>query len=155
MLALELVNSSGAVKGRLLELVPADDEASVSGRVTSVHRLLSQGLRIFLGPMTSTQVLSVFPFIDQFDAVCLSPTASSHVLDGRADALFCMAPSDAVQVEALAKRILLGRHAHTVVVLWDADNEAFAKAYTESTRFDPPCRAHWCPAAGAYPTYGP
>lgn len=132
MLAAEFVNASGGVKGRPLELVLADDEGTISGAVTSVHRLLSQGVRIFLGPMTSTQVLAVLPSVDQFEAVCLSPTASSQVLDDRADALFRMAPSDAVQVDALAKRILLDRRARTVVVLWDADNEAFAKAYAES-----------------------
>ncbi|WP_445894366.1 ABC transporter substrate-binding protein [Desulfosoma sp.] len=131
MLVAEFVNASGGVKGRPLELVLADDEGTVSGAVASVHQLLSQGDRIFLGPMTSTQVLAVLPSVDQFDAVCLSPTASSQVLDNRADALFRMAPSDAVQVEALAERILLDRHARTVVVLWDADNEAFAKAYAE------------------------
>ncbi|ROR01613.1 branched-chain amino acid transport system substrate-binding protein [Desulfosoma caldarium] len=131
MLAVEAVNASGGVQGRSLELILANDQGTVSGALASVQRLLSQGLRVFLGPMTSTQVLAVLPTLEQANAVCLSPTASSQVLDDRADALFRMAPSDAVQVEALAKHILLNRHARTVVIVWDADNEAFARAYAE------------------------
>lgn len=131
MLAVEAVNASGGVQGRPLEIVLANDEGTVSGALAAVRRLLSQGLRIFVGPMTSTQVLAVLPAVEQANAVCVSPTASSQALDHRADALFRMAPSDAEQVEALAKHILLGRHARTVIIVWDADNEAFARAYAE------------------------
>ncbi|MEJ5348499.1 MAG: ABC transporter substrate-binding protein [Desulfosoma sp.] len=133
VLAVEAVNASGGVNGHPFELLIEDDESTVPGALAAVERLLSQGVRLVLGPMTTTQVSAVLPAVDQADGVCLSPTASSQTLDARKDALFRMAPSDRFQVELLAKRMLLDRRLRTLVIVWDADNEAYTRSYAEAS----------------------
>ncbi len=133
VLAVEAINVSGGVNGQPFELLIEDDESTVPGALAAVERLLSQGVRLVLGPMTSTQVSAVLPAVDQAGGVCLSPTASSQTLDDRKDALFRIAPSVRFQVEVLAKRMLLDRRVRTLIIVWDADNEAYSRSYAEAS----------------------
>lgn len=132
LLGAETVNAQGGVHGRSVELIPLNDRGTVDGALEAVQNLIRRDVRIIVGPMTSTQTKAILPIVEQTGGVCISPTASSHTLDGVQDALFRLSPSDRFQVDVLAKRMVLDRHIRSLVILWDEDNETFAKAHAEA-----------------------
>lgn len=84
-LAVEKVNQSGGVKGAPLELLIRDDAQDPQVAVKHVEELLKNGVRIIVGPMTSSIAAAVNPVVNKSDAVLVSPTVTSTDFTGKDD----------------------------------------------------------------------
>ena len=102
--AIEQVNQAGGVLGRSVEFEIVDEGAG-----TGADELLADGVDAIIGPASSRVALAQLGVMVQPDTgvVMCSPTATALLLDGFPDNgfFFRTAPSDSLQMEAIARRV--------------------------------------------------
>lgn len=84
-LAIEKANLSGGVQGAPLELLVKDDTQNPQVAVNQVEELLKSGVRIIIGPLTSSIAAAVIPVVNKSSAVLISPTVTSTDFTGMDD----------------------------------------------------------------------
>lgn len=84
-LAIEKTNQAGGIKGAPLELLVRDDAQDPQVAVKQVEELLKSGVRIIIGPMTSSVAAAVTPVVNKSGAVLISPTVTSTDFSGKDD----------------------------------------------------------------------
>lgn len=106
--ALDEINASGGVAGRMLELISRDDEQSADKARQSLLELYASGVELVIGPMTSSVAAAVMPLVQQRGIPMISPLAGANDFSGKDDAFFRVVSDSAAagrqQGEALAAR---------------------------------------------------
>lgn len=88
MLAIELRNKAGGVKGRSVELLTEDDQQNADTARKAVAALINHKVEAIIGPMTSTMATVVVPLVNQAELVMVSPTVTTNELSGLDDYFF-------------------------------------------------------------------
>jgi branched-chain amino acid transport system substrate-binding protein len=72
-----------------------------------IKSLASDGYRLFIGPMTSTELASIKPFADSMGLLVVSSTSTSKSLIIPNDAIFRYCPGEQIVINALSNTIYL------------------------------------------------
>ena len=132
-LAVEMINDSGGINGRLLKLIAADDGNNPQKALEANKKLIGQGAVAIIGHMTSSQTMSVMPFISQNNVVLMSPTTSTPELTGKVDSFFRVVLENGVSGHELADYGRSSMDIETVVTISESDNRSYT--FTMSSIF--------------------
>lgn len=106
-LAVDEVNKSGGVDGRIIEVIYEDGKCTGKDAVNAVQKLVNvDKIKIIIGGVCSGEALAILPITEPANVLVLSPAASSPDLTGAGDLFFRNSPSDSDGGKALAKLII-------------------------------------------------
>lgn len=127
-LAVEEINAAGGVNGHPLELVAEDDQDTPEGAKQADAQLLDKGVVAIIGHMTSSQTLAVMPDMQAWNAVLVSPTTATPLLEGKPDNFFRLISANtqwAMDLAQYAKSEGLGR----AFLVGDTDNVGYTDTF--------------------------
>ena len=87
-LAVESINASGGIGGRMLSLVIRDDGSNPDAAALAVESLAKERVAAVVGPMGNSMAKAALPVAAKNGLVLVSPTSSSNELSGRDDNFF-------------------------------------------------------------------
>jgi branched-chain amino acid transport system substrate-binding protein len=90
--------------GSKIELVVEDTATDPDTALQKIQDMYAQGIRYFIGPITSAALEKVVPFVDANGIVLLSPSSTSTALSKK-DTIFRFTMNDQKQAKALAALI--------------------------------------------------
>jgi branched-chain amino acid transport system substrate-binding protein len=136
--AVEVVNASGGVMERPVEVVERDEGLDTASSLAAVNTLLSEDrVDVIIGPASSRVALGVLGQIVNQGVLACSPVASAIALSSFPDqSLFIRTmPSDALQAEAIARLVdQTGRNRVGVLHPDDVFGRNFADAAVRALR---------------------
>ena len=103
-LALEEINMSGGLDGRIIYLHSIDDRSEPEVAVEQLAKLIrDDGITAAIGGISSEIALELAPVAERGEVVLLSPTASSSKLSDAGSFFFRIHSSDEVEAQYMAK----------------------------------------------------
>lgn len=126
LLAVEECNLEGGVRGRRVELLEADDEASEATAVKALHRLNADGVDGVVGPMISLTAIPVATEATSLGLAVMGPTISTNALTGKRDQFLRVYTPSADTSRTLA-RLMRTRGARSALVIYDLTNRAHSE----------------------------
>ena len=108
-------NTSSRVK-----LMVADSKSSPEDSLAAIKKLYSSGVRMIVGPATSTAVSAVLDFANENNITLLSYASTSPKLSIAGDNLFRLVPDDKSQGKVIAKK-MIDDGIKVIVPFWRAD----------------------------------
>jgi branched-chain amino acid transport system substrate-binding protein len=130
-LAVEELNAQGGVNGVPIEFVVADDEQNENTARQRLTEMAEAGVKVVVGPMTSSMAVALAPLAEQRGVVLISPTATTHELTGRRDHFFRVVP-DAPTGARQQADYLLSLGARRLVTVADLKNRAFTQSWARA-----------------------
>ena len=97
----------------------ADTASDPATALVQVKSLAAKGIQIFIGPISSEEVLAVKPFADQNNLIIISPTATAPSL-AVDDSIFRISPDDTKQSLALAT-LIAKRNVNAIIPIVRSD----------------------------------
>lgn len=138
VLAVEHLNASGGVDGRLLELVAFDDRQQPAELDALVPSVVRAGLLAMVGPMTSSVAARWIPLANQHGIVTVSPTVTSSDFAGRDDHFFRVCSTTQEYARLSANHQVQTRGWRRFALLLDDANAAYSRSwarhFTEQVR---------------------
>lgn len=126
LLAVEVINERGGIKGRTLELLVRDNKYNTATALSNIDELINQGVVAIIGPGTSTMALNLLPTINQKKITLIAPTPTSTVLAGLDDYLIRMRPTNMDEAKAIADFIRGKLKSKRIVILYDPLNPTYS-----------------------------
>ncbi|MEQ9347446.1 MAG: ABC transporter substrate-binding protein [Thalassospira sp.] len=127
-LAAQQTNDEGGIDGRMVEIIPRDDEKSPETAQNHVREFKELGVDAIVGPIISSIGMAMLPVINDLGIVTISPTVSAAEFAGFRDYLFRMNTTTRQNARAYAKRNIDLDHG-TVSIALDGENEAFTDSW--------------------------
>ncbi|MBX2831494.1 MAG: ABC transporter substrate-binding protein [Rhodospirillales bacterium] len=127
-LAANQVNSDGGIDGRMIEIIPRDDEKSPEIAQKHVREFSQIGVDAIVGPIISSIGMAMLPVINELGIVTVSPTVSAAEFAGFRDYLFRMNTTTRQNARAYARRNIDRNH-RTISIALDGQNEAFTDSW--------------------------
>ncbi|HNO77166.1 MAG TPA: penicillin-binding protein activator [Phycisphaerae bacterium] len=104
VLAVDEMNAQQGWAGAPIRLVVEDTKGTSRDCVSAFEKLTSQDkIGVVLGPMSSSEVLSVAPLAEQRQVLLFTPSASSPAISDAGDYVFRNVPSDVFEGGAMAE----------------------------------------------------
>lgn len=128
MLAIELRNKAGGVKGRPIELLTEDDQQNADAARKAVASLIDHKVEAIIGPMTSTMATVVVPLVNRAQLVMVSPTVTTNDLSGLDDYFFRVVSPTREFARKSAEHHFQRTGMRRIAAIYDLRN----KSYTES-----------------------
>ena len=139
-LALEEINAAGGVLGNPLILIYRDDESSPAAGVAVAEDLIqNEGVRLIIGPVSSSVTKVVAEVAQKNSVVLLSPSASAPVLSTAGDYIFRNYPSDIIEGTAMAEFAKANGVRKVVIFAMEEEfgrglNEVFRRRFESKSR---------------------
>lgn len=130
-LAVEEINAQGGLRGRLIELLPRDDEQDAEVARQRFGELLDAGIACLIGPMTSQMAAAILPMAEQRAVPVISPLAGANDLSGRQDVFFRVV-SDAATSARQQGRALYRRGLRRLLPVNDVGNAIFTRGWNSA-----------------------
>lgn len=92
--AVAQINKDGGVMGRKLELVIRDDKANPAAAVAATRELLASGVNLYIGTISSANLLAMAPVMQQENAVLVTSGAGTEKLNHEAYSPNVFRPGD-------------------------------------------------------------
>lgn len=102
LLAVEIINEKGGVKGRPIELIVKDNKFNIDTATKNIEELLKEGVVAIIGPAPSSSAVNLLPIVNQKKITLIAPTPTSTILAGRDDYLIRMRPTNRDEAKAIA-----------------------------------------------------
>lgn len=103
-LAVEELNAKGGIEGKQIRVIYEDSQIDPKLAVSAIQKLITvDKVPVIIGPMGSSEVLSVAPIAERDHVVVLSPTASTPEITNAGDYIFRNTPSDNYEGSETAK----------------------------------------------------
>lgn len=117
-LAIEDINSFAEAAGSKFrfQLVVEDTGTDPQTARSRIEALAAQGVKLFLGPMSSGEVSQVKPFADANKLVVVSQSSTAPALSIPGDFVFRVVPPDTYQGRALAKVVWSSGFTKAIVI---------------------------------------
>lgn len=116
---------------KMLKLIYEDSEGDPRKAVSAVQKLISaNNVNIIIGPLSSTEVLSVAPIVEKAGVLLLTPTAPHTDITNAGDYIFRIYPSDERRSIMLADFTYKELGARRVGIVYRADE--FGSAVSSS-----------------------
>lgn len=136
LLAIEKINASGGIKGRMLELVVRDDRNDPVTVKAVDNELIKSGVAAIIGHMTSSAAETALPIINKARIVMLSPTVSSTDFNGIDDYFLRINPANQGVARKLSELIATGTPIRRVAAICDLSNRSNTESYLTGFRTD-------------------
>lgn len=116
-LAIEKINAidSNSIKFKVLF---EDSKGESKTAVSSYYKLINEGIKILIGPISSSEVLSIAPIAEKDKIILLSPGASSPKITDAGDYIFRNVPSDLYEASLMADFVVDSLKLNRVAVLY-------------------------------------
>lgn len=115
------------VESQGFRLVSCDSRGSPADAARCIRSLSDSGVRVVIGPMISGVVDSAICAATSAGLLLVSPTVSSHPLQGVDDVFLRVIGSNLVQADTLASLLMQNKIRHPMV-LWERKNSAYTQA---------------------------
>lgn len=153
LLAVEHVNSSGGINGRMLELLIRDDHNTDKGIREADESLIDEGVVAIIGHSFSSNTIKALPIVTSRDTLLITAYTASTQLSGKDDLFFRTAVDCSLYGEKMAG-FLKRKGVQSVAFLKDMTNPAFVEDYAKRVQehfagtvieveFDSRERANW------------
>lgn len=96
-MAKEEINAAGGIGGKMVELVIMDDKGDSTEGVSAFNKLVSDGITVVLGPVTSGVTGAVTSIANSEGIVMLTPTATADTITTESDYVFRSCFKDSYQ----------------------------------------------------------
>lgn len=133
LLAVEEINGSGGVNGRLLELLIRDDQNSDEGIKNADESLINQDVVAIIGHSLSTNTIKAYHYVTSRNTLLITPYAATNKLSTKDDLFFRSGVDCALYGEKTAI-LLRKKDAQSVTFLMDMTNAAFVQDYATSVK---------------------
>jgi branched-chain amino acid transport system substrate-binding protein len=132
-LAVEQVNRTGGIQGRLVELVAKDDAQRQEVAAQSAQELADLKVDAVIGPFTSSMAEVIVPILGQAGIFEVSPSISSLAFYGKDDNLFRINRTTRDNTRDYA-RVMTSRGQRRFAVAYDLRNRNFTESWLEEFR---------------------
>ena len=106
-LAFEEINNKKLSGNQQINIVFQDSRGLPKDCITAFHNMLTtKNIPLIIGPMSSSEMLSIAPIAEREQVVILSPSASSPAITDAGDFIFRIAPSDSYEGIMIATFII-------------------------------------------------
>lgn len=129
-IAVSEINREGGILNRKLELIAEDDQGNPEVAYSLDARLYDDGVRFFIGHMTSQVMTKLTPFIHRPEILMMSPTISSDAFSRSDDSFVRVMPTNTTQPIALSEQMLVDK-VNKVVAFVDGSNLAYSQGLFE------------------------
>ena len=114
------INQQGGIKGRLLQIVIANDDNNPEiAKTVAQEFIIDRQILSAIGHNSSSASLAAAPVYDRGKLVAISPTSYSSKLSGISEYFFRPVPSARFSAEVLADYILNQANLNTIAICWD------------------------------------
>jgi len=129
-MAIDVINSSGGVDGRMIELVVKDslNDSKIAKKVA--EEFIEDNIQYVIGDFTSNLTENALEIIDGKDILYLSPTASSSIFQGKDDNLLRFTGNQQAMVEAIYSQMAMNGDKN-VIILKDENNKAYVDSFSK------------------------
>lgn len=128
LLAIEDINNSGGINGRLLELLIRDDRNSDEGIRKADESLIDEGVVAIIGHSYSSNTVKAHPFVTSRNTLLITAYTGSTQLSGQDD-LFVRTSVDCSLLGQKTATLLKQKGVQSVAFLKDMTNSAFVVDY--------------------------
>ena len=108
--------------------VHEDTEASPQKAVDVVKRFINNGIKVIVGPLSTSETAAVMPLANQYHVVVISPSSTGKAAAAPNDFVFRVAPPDTRQGPALAEIIYKLGYRKLVII---ARNDDYGKGLAD------------------------
>lgn len=134
MLAVEMRNKAGGIKGRQIQLTIEDDQQNPEVARKAVSKLIDGKVEAIIGPMTSSMAMATVPIANQAQTVLISPTVTTNELSGLDDYFFRLVSATRYYAGKNAEHHLKRTQIRRVAVIYDLRNKAYTESWLEDYR---------------------
>ena len=131
-LAVEEINLAGGIKNQKLELVVANDGNNSLAALEADRQLMQMGAKVIIGHMVSGVGKSTVKYANEKQFLLVSPTIATEELTGYDDNFIRIIASNSIQGKSLALAALQETGVARLAVVYDINNESFAKPIIQS-----------------------
>jgi len=128
LLAVEVINAQGGVMGRNIELIIKNDQNSPEQALIVDQELLDSGCNLIIGHMISSVAVSAVPYINENNALLVSPTIAKDDLSMIDDHFIRVIPSNITQANLLSVTISQ-LDIENLGILYSTNNTLFANTF--------------------------
>jgi len=132
-LAVETVNSSGGINGRMLALIVRDDAFNPEQAAIAVESLAAEKVTAVIGPMGSSMAKAALPVATRSGIVLVSPTSSTNELSGKEDYFFRVMEPNLLFARHLAETCIK-LNIRRVAAIYDLQNKTYTVEIFQSFR---------------------
>lgn len=129
-IAVEEINASGGISGRLVELIIKNDHNDSKIALEVCKELNAEGVTFIIGPLTSGMAELLVPYINREKMLVISPTISRNDLTGLDDYFIRLMPTNKSQADFVAEN-MRSDGVKDVAVIYESLNQSFSKTYKE------------------------
>lgn len=135
-LAIEEANRRGGIRGKTIEIIYEDCQASPRVGVTAINKLILQNhVPAVLGGIPSSVTLAMAPIAESNKVVLLSPSSSAPAITRAGDYIFRTAPSDVYQGSVMADQIIDRFGLRSIAILYINNDYGVGLMKTFGNRF--------------------
>ena len=134
LLAVEMRNKTGGVKGRPIELVVRDDRQESAAARQAMSQLLDLKVEAVIGPMTSSMAADVVPLANAAQVVLLSPTVTTSALSGIDDYFFRILAATSHFAKTSAENHYERLGLRRIAAISDSRNGAYTESWLNDYR---------------------
>ena len=131
ILAAEMLNATGGVNGRIIELIIEDDLGTPEGALAADTTLINKNVTAVIGHMTSEASTASWSAVKDSGMLFLSPTVSTPLLAGLDDNFFRLIVVNAYPAASLENYAYTELGIRKIVIFYDQDNLAFTGTYRD------------------------
>ena len=132
LLAVQIINEEGGVKGRPLKLIIKDNKYNIDQAKKNYEELFREGVIAVIGPATSTTAKGLLPLINEKKVLTIAPTPTSTELAGLDDYMIRLRPTNKEDAEVLAKYVKEKINPKKIVVVYDVLNQIYTIDFAEN-----------------------
>lgn len=129
LLAVELRNAAGGIKGRQIELLAEDDQQSPELAQQAVIRLISRKVEAIVGPMTSAMAMATVPLVNRAQVLMVSPTVTTPLLAGLDDYFFRVIASTTEYAQKSAAYHFTTQGSRRIAATFDMHNQSYTQPW--------------------------
>lgn len=128
LLAVEVINAQGGVMDRDIELIIKNDLSTPEQAFIVDQELIEAGCNLIIGHMISSVAVTVIPFINENNALMVSPTMAKDDLSMLDDHFIRVIPSNVTQANLLSETIRQ-LDIENLGIIYSNNNTLFAETF--------------------------
>lgn len=125
ILAVENINKTGGINGRLVELIIKDNQNDVESNTKALKELIQEGAVAIVGPLMSKMAQSSLEATADSDILIISPTISTDEVKDLDDQFLRVMPVSSLESIKIAEATVKGGYRKAAVV-YDSSNAAYS-----------------------------
>jgi len=129
MLAVEEINESGGINGRMVKLIVKDDTNTPDVAIKVDKELIDEGVVAIIGHTTSSMSIAALPVANQNKILMVSPTSTTNILSGQDDYFFRITSPDKIQASIMANYAWNRLNIKHIACVYDLSNQKFTQGW--------------------------